>query len=219
MNGAQARAFMEEFVETVLGSISAKYSDKVWFDKVGWDGSLLMLAYHTFGCGKVLSRCLKSELAEYIQTGIIRWYEEEKLVKAVWDAVDKESGLSDSQKKKANGHLMKSYDDAHYNSPYGTTANDSADIAELQDFVKGWMGTFAQKAYAALENGLSDSSPEGQKACLTTMFQHLLDPNVAAIPLKLQNVMQPAPWAYIEQCANEVVTEMHDGAPAAKLGE
>jgi len=216
-SNSECRAYVEEFVETMMGSISNSYGDKPWFEKVGWDGALLMLSYWTFSNGHVTNRVLKSELAEFIQTGIIRWWEEEKMEKAMWEAVDKHAGLTDAQKKKANGHLKKSYDDAHYNAPYGETAHDDPEVAELQDFVKGWMASFAQKAYAALESGLQDSTPEGQAACLTAIFQHLVSPEVAVLPLKLQNCMQESPWAFVEQCATEVITEMHQ--PSAKQAE
>jgi len=212
---AQARSVIQEFVEAVMGSISQGFYDKPWFEKVGWDGALLMLTFHTMGHGKMFSRTLKTEIAEFIQTGIIQWYEEEKLTKATWDALEA-GGLAEGSKKKASQNLAKAFDEAHFQSPFGETENENSDVAELQDFVKGWMSLWLAKSYQAFENGLPDSSKEGQVAALTAIFQHLCDPNVAALPLKLQNVIQPAPWPYIEQAANEVIAEMHGDESSAK---
>ena len=42
MSNANCRAFVEEFVADVMGSLSTAFSDKPWWEKVGWDGALLM---------------------------------------------------------------------------------------------------------------------------------------------------------------------------------
>ena len=47
-------------------------------------------------------------------------------------------------------------------APYGTTSNESPELAVLQDFVKGWMSDFIGKGWDVLENGLSDGSKDAQ---------------------------------------------------------
>lgn len=209
MSAAKAKAYVEDFAESVMGAFQTVFAEKSWQDKVGWHGVLLSLVLFTLRNSKCFSRVLKTEIIQSIESGILRWSEEERLTRETWNALEL-AGMSDNAKKKANGHLMNSFADAHFSSPYGTTANDSPDVATLQDFIKGWMSGFAGKAYSQLESGLKDGSPTGQVAALTAIFQHLFDPNVAACPLPLQNCLMPSPWSYIEECAAEVVGDMHN---------
>lgn len=206
MTASQCRSYICDFVEAVMGSMSGFLSDKEWFDKVTWNGALLMLVVNTFSNGKIFTRTLKTEITPFIDEGLLAWSEEERLVRQFWKALEA-GGVSDNQKKKGNTHLLKSYDEAHWESPYGSMEGDSLtpEVATLQEFTKGWMGIFAEKAYSVLENGTQDGSPAGQVATLTAIFQTLMDPDSPCVPLSIQPSVPPAPWSYIEQCANEVI--------------
>lgn len=210
MTSAQARAYVEEYVEAVMSALSNFLGDKSWFSKVGWHGVLLMATFHAFGSGKVFTRTLKTEIVQFIESGLIAWSEEDRIIKAIWEAIDAAGIQEGNHQKKAYTHLTKAYDEAHFNAPFGESASESQELGTLQDFVKGWMSIFVGKAHHVFENGLKDSSPSGQVAALTGLFSHMLDPNVAAVPLPLQNSLPEAPWSYIEQCANEVMAENAD---------
>jgi len=188
------------------------FYEKPWAEKVGWHGVLLTLVAGTLRTGKCFTRVMKTEVIQFIESGILNWSEEERITKEAYNALQM-AGMTDSYMKKANQHLTKSYDDAHFQAPYGTSSNDSTDVATLMDFIKGWMSMFANKAYSQLENGLKDPSSSGQVAALTAIFQHLFDPNVAACPLALQNCLMPSPWTYIEECATEVIHEIENPPP------
>lgn len=208
MNAAGCKAFLAEFIEAVMGACSNFLSDKVWFDKVSFSGALLMLVVNTFPNGKIFTRTLKTEIMPFIDEGLLAWSEEERIVRQFWVALEA-AGIAEKQRKKGNQHLLASYDEAHFDSPYGTVDGDSLtpEVAMIQEFVKGWMTHFASKGYAVLEQGLGDSSPAAQVAALTTIFQTLLDPDSPCLPLCVQPALPPAPWTWIEECANEVVAE------------
>jgi len=208
MTASQAKAYVEEFVENVMGALSNFLYEKPWFEKVSWNGVLLMLVFHTFENGKIFTRTLKSEVMQFIDDGILAWSEEERVVRSLWVGLET-SGITENHYKKANQHLMKSYDEAHFSSPYSIESNGSLtpELAAVQEFVKGWMGIFASKGSNILENGLADANKATKVACLTALFQHLMDPNNPCLPLKLQPALPAAPWSFIEQSANEVIAE------------
>jgi len=214
MTHAQARAYVEEFVEAVMGSLSNFLYEKSWFEKVGWHGTLLMIVMHTFGSGKVFTRVLKTDIMPFIESGLMSWSEEERITRAIWDSLEAGGIAEGNHKKKANQHLTKAYDEAHFNAPFGESDVSSLgpDVANLQDFVKGWMSVFAGKAYNVLENGLPDTGKAAQVTALTAIFQSLLDPACAACPLQLQPALPAAPWAFIETCATEVISEHEMGS-------
>jgi len=214
MTGAQCRTFLGEFIEAVMSGFSNFLYDKPWFDKVSWNGALLMLTVNTFRNGKIFTRVMKTEICPFIDDGILAWSEEERVTRQVWKALEGSGIPAGNHMKKANGHLVKAYDDAHFLSAFGTSEHGNSltpELVTLHEFVKGWMGIFASKAYSVLENGLSDSSPAGQVAALTTIFQFLMDPDSPCLPLSLQPSLPAAPWSYVEQCANEVVAELSGG--------
>lgn len=220
MNAPHARAFLGEFIEAVMGALSTFLYDKPWFEKISWNGAILMLVIYTFERCSIFTRVCKTDVIQLIDDGLLAWSEEERVTRAMWGAIEN-AGIKDSQRKKINQHLMKAYDDAHFNSPFWSQENESLgpEAAAVHDFVKGFMAIFYGKAYGALENGLMDSSPAGIAQCLTLLFQHLMDPNNPVLPISLQPALPAAPWAYIEQCAGEVIQEASEpsAAKAAKL--
>lgn len=207
MTAAQCKAFIVEFVEAVMGSYSNFLYDKVWFEKIAWNGALVLLVINTFTQGKIFTRVMKTEVLSFVDEGVLAWSEEEKLTKCVWKALDA-AGITDNQKKKGNQHLTKAYDDAHFNAPFGTTGDGSSltpEVTALQEFIKGWMEIFVGKAFSVFENGLSDSSPAGQVTALTTIFEALLDSENPCLPICFQSSLPEGKWPFIEECATEVI--------------
>merc|ERR1719199_792339 len=200
MNAAQCKAFLEEVISAVMGAISNSLYDKPWFEKVSWNGAILMLTINTFSTGKIFTRVMKTEIMPFIDEGILAWSEEERITRQFWKAL--EGHVKEGKPTKtANGHLMKAYDEAHFDSPFGCTEQSAGltpEVITLQEFVKGWMKLFANKAYNVLE--AAGSGPE-QVAALTGIFTILLEPDSPCLPLSLQPSLPAAPWAYIEQCA------------------
>jgi len=215
MTGAQCKVHLGEFIEAVMSALSNFLGDKEWFNKVSWSGALLMLTVNTFSNGKIFTRVMKTEICPLIEDGILAWSEEERIIKQCWRAVEAAGIASGNHQKKANTHLQKSYDDAHFLSPFGTSEDGNSltpELVTLHEFVKGWMSIFVGKAFSVLENGLGDSSPAGQVAALTNLFQALMDPDSPCLPLSLQPSLPQAPWPYIEQAANEVIAEYQSGS-------
>merc|ERR1712070_644906 len=110
----------------------------------------------------IFTRTLKTDIIQFVDSGLTAWSEEDRITKAMWNAIEG-AGVHESHRKKASNHMAKGYDDAHFNAPFGSPQNDSLsmEVATLQDFVKGWMTVFGQKAYNVLENGTDDGSPAG----------------------------------------------------------
>jgi hypothetical protein len=218
MTGSQCKAFLGEFIEAVMGAMTNSFYDKVWFEKVAWNGALLMLVANTFANGKIFTRLLKTDIMPFIDDGLLAWSEEERVTRQFWKAVEAGGIQAGNHQKKANLHLGKAYDEAHFNTPFGSQENGSSltpEVVMLQEFVKGWMSIFAQKAYSVLENGLEDCSPAGQSTALKAIFEVLMDPDSPCLPLSLQPSLPSAPWSYLETAATEVIAELTAGGAAA----
>lgn len=205
MNAAQCKAFIAEVVESTMAAFANSLYEKSWFEKVPWNGVLLMMVLHTFHTGKIFTRVLKPEIIQCIDEGLMAWSEEERVTRVIWGAVDS-ANIEEKQKKKANQHLMKAYDEAHMLTPFSSSREDvSAEVASIKDFVHAFMKHFAHAGYSVLENGLQDTSKAGQAATLTMMFQQLLSPDSPCVPLSMQPSLPAAPWSFIEECATEVI--------------
>lgn len=210
----QAKALIEEFVEHVMGNIHGICWGKEWFPTISWTQPLLMMVLYTFQNGKVFHRTLKPKLITFIDGGIFKWQEEERVQAAMAQAI-LVCGINESHQKKAAKCLTKAYDDAHFKAPYGSTSNDSPELAVLQDFVKGWMAEFVGGCqWDVLENGLADTSEDIQIATISTLFQNLMDPNIACMPYEIAteitNVLgglPASPWPYVDQAAQQVFAE------------
>jgi len=212
MSAAECNAFMGEFIETVMTAFYNTLYEKPWIEKVSWHGPLLMIAFHTFGQGRVYSRVMKTEIPSIIEEGLLAHTEEHRVKKEVWNALES-VGIAEAHKLKIFDLCMKAYDEAYWHSPYGTAVNDNAEVATAMDFIKGWMSGWVEKAHLGLGVALKDGSSPGLVAALTQVFQHIFDPNVAACPVSIQNSLMPAPWSYIQDCAAECVAEMEEKAP------
>merc|ERR1711865_314124 len=134
MTAVQAKAFIAECVETVMSTFYASLHEKTWFDKMSWNGILLMIFLNAFNSGKIFTRIMKPEIIFSIDEGLLAWSEEERIQKALWIGLEA-AGIEGKEAKKANGHLMKAYDEAHMSSSFGDGADE---VSAIQDFVKGW---------------------------------------------------------------------------------
>merc|ERR1719240_2049423 len=149
-SSVQAQALIEEFVSTALGAVGAACYEKVWFTEADFSGALMVTAMFTFRGGKLFARTLGPVLKRYVDDGVFRYREEERVQKAMWDAVSI-SGLNDGYQKKAVKHLQAAYDEAHMAAPYGSTTAATPELGLVQDFVKSWMSEFMNKAWDVLD--------------------------------------------------------------------
>jgi hypothetical protein len=214
----QAQALVEEFADALMGSIAGTCYDKSWFNEVDFTPALTIVVLHGLSQAKIFNRTLAPNIVKHVQSGIYKWQEEERISRAIWEAVVA-VGIPQSHQKKANGHLMKSYDDAHFKSPYGSSPSDSEELSVLQDFVKGWMLQFLGRAWDVLENGMGAHAKDAQVLFLTQLFQHLCDPGVNCLPYEIANTLgglPAAPWEFIAEAAEQVVDEANE--PAAGGG-
>merc|ERR1719335_864582 len=131
----QAQSLIEEFVGTALGAVAAACYDKAWFTEADFSGALMVTAMYTFRGGKLFCKTLGPVLKRYVDDGVFRYREEERIQKAMWDAVSI-SGLAESYQKKAGKHLQSAYDEAHMSAPYGSTPAGTPEMGLVQDFVK-----------------------------------------------------------------------------------
>lgn len=216
-SAVQAQSLIEEFVSTALGAVGAACYEKVWFTEADFSGALMVTAMYTFRGGKLFSRTLGPVLKRYVDDGVFRYREEERIQKAMYDAVSV-SGLGDGYQKKATKHLQTSYDEAHMAAPYGSTAASTPEMGLVQDFVKSWMTEFVSKAWDVLENGVVGGKDE-QFAFLTTLFQYLTDPTRSCLPHDLTAQLEappPASWAFIGEMAMKIFTDMEAQASRPK---
>jgi len=216
-SSVQAQALIEEFVSTALGAVAAACYDKVWFTEADFSGALMVTAMFTFRGGKLFCKTLGPVLKRYVDDGVFRYREEERIQKAMWDAVSI-SGLDDSYHKKATKHLQAAYDEAHMAAPYGSTTAETPEMGLVCDFIKCWMKEFVTKAWDVLEHGVVGGKDE-QFAFLTTLFQYLTDPERSCLPHDLAAQL-PAPppqnWAFVGELAMQIFQEMEATAGAKK---
>lgn len=212
-SSVQAQALIEEFVSTCLGAVAAACYDKAWFTEADFSGALMVTAMFTFRGGKLFCKTLGPVLKRYVDDGVFRYREEERIQKAMWDAVSI-SGLDDSYHKKATKHLQAAYDEAHMSAPYGSTTAETPEMGLVCDFVKAWMKDFVNKAWDVLEHGVVGGKDE-QFAFLTTLFQYLTDPERSCLPHDLAAQL-PAPppqnWAFIGELAMLIFQELEQAA-------
>jgi hypothetical protein len=216
-SSVQAQTLIEEFVFDCLGAVAAACYDKAWFAEADFSGALMVSAMYTFRGGKLFCRTLGPVLKRYVDDGVFRYREEERIQKAMWDAISI-SGLGDSYQKKATKHLQAAFDEAHMSAPYGSTTAETPEMGLVCDFVKCWMKEFVTKAWDVLENGVMGGKDE-QFAFLTTLFQYLTDPQRSCVPHDLAAQLAAPPpqnWAFIGELAMQIFQDMEEEAEARK---
>merc|ERR1712232_59050 len=205
----QAKALVEEFVEAVMATIQQGCYGKEWFPKVNFGKVLMFATMYTFGKAKCFTRVLAPMIEKFIEEGVFKWQEEERIQKCMWDAVE-ESGVGESFKKKMLTHIQKAYDEAYLKSPYGSCAGESPEVSLLMDFMTGWISEFVQRAWDVLERGIGASgaaSKDEQILFVTVLFQNLCDPSVACVPFEIHQSMESLPsnpWDFIGKTVEQV---------------
>lgn len=215
LSATACKALIEEFVEAVMGSIASFMYDKPWINKVVWTQPLLIVVLHCFQTAKIWTRVLKPQVIRFITDGLFKFQEEERIQRCMKEAI-MVSGIKPEYQKKATQCITKGYDAAFFRSPYGSTENESPELAVLQDFVKGWMTEFVTNSqWDCLENGLADASKESQISTVSVLFQNLLDPNVACMPAEIATEvtntlggLPASPWPFIDECSQQVFEEV-----------
>jgi len=211
-SSTQAKALIEEFVESAMGAVSAGLYDRDWLFKANFAGPMLAATLYTFRSAKIFTRTLRPMIEQYVEAGLFLWNEEERIQKAMWDAIVA-TGVKESHRKKANSHLAKAYDEAHLRAPFGSSLADTPELGQLQDFVRGWMSEFVRRGWDILENGIGSGAVtrDEQVLFVTVLFQTLTDAGNACLPHDLTSQIvtpPPSPWPYIATCAEAVFAEV-----------
>merc|ERR1712151_717932 len=84
---------------------------------------------------------------------------------------------------------------------------ETPEIGLVQDFVKGWMEDFCGRAWNALNEGVGEDQEE-QYAFLTTLFQHLTDPEQCCLPFELVSqpgAMPPENWSFVADAVMQIL--------------
>lgn len=216
---AKGQAYIEEFVEACLYAVSAGCAEKPWFNECNLTDILFHATMGTFQNSQTrfMCRTLRPVIQKTVDDAVARFREEERVQKGLWEAVVI-SGLPEAFQKSAAKHLQNSYDRSHMAAPYGTTTGDTPEIGLVQDFVKGWMEEFCGRAWSVLNEGVSDDKEE-QYAFMTTLFQHLTDPEQCCLPFELVSqpgAMPPENWAFVADTAMALLKGDDDDQPKAK---
>mmetsp|Transcript_17254 Transcript_17254/g.49279 ORF Transcript_17254/g.49279 Transcript_17254/m.49279 type:complete len:361 (-) Transcript_17254:84-1166(-) len=215
----QAKGFIEEFVDSAMHALSAGLYDRPWFDKVNFAGPFLAVTLFSFAGTKIFARTLAPMVERVVESSLFNWREEERIQKAMWDAIAT-CGVKESHRKKASTHLARSYDEAHLRAPYGSSTADTPEMGLLQDFIRGWMADFVGRSWDLLENGISGGNitVQEQVAFVTVLFQSLTDAGNACLPHELTaqiSAPPPSPWPFIAQCAEGVFAAALSAEPRA----
>jgi hypothetical protein len=202
----QAKGLIEEFVEAVMQTLQQGCQGKDWFPNVDFTKVLMFATMYTFGKAKCFTRVLAPMIEKFIEEGVYKWQEEERIQKCMWDAVEL-SGVQDAFKKKTLQHLTKSYDEAYLKSPYGSCTGETPEVSLLMDFLTGWITDFVGRAWDVLERGVGAGSKDEQILFVASLYQSLCDPTVMCVPFEIHQSMEslPAnPWDFIGKTVEQV---------------
>mmetsp|Transcript_94042 Transcript_94042/g.166546 ORF Transcript_94042/g.166546 Transcript_94042/m.166546 type:complete len:348 (-) Transcript_94042:69-1112(-) len=210
-----AKLIIEEFCDACMGSMSQSCWEKDWFPKVDVTEPLALACSHILKDTKVCTRLVTPLMRNYVDEGIFKYREEERIEKAFWSAVEN-AGALESHKKKAVKNLSTSYDEAFCKANYGQFPTEPAGLGLIQDFVFFWISDFMSRSYDVLTNGLPNGhAMDVQKLFITTLFQELCIPENCCVPYDLLSQvenMPPAPWSFIA----EAVVGMYNTGPPHK---
>lgn len=215
-----AHALVEEFVDSVMGAISAGCYDKAWWSEVNLSAAVLQAVMTTFTGCKLFARTLAPMVQKFVDEGIFRFREEERITRGFWDTVGI-CGIPEGQyQKKTIAHLNKSFDEAHLSANFGEIAAETPEMGMLKDFVKAWMADFTRRAWDILQNAVG-SEKEEHFAFVVALFQQLCGPTMCCLPHELTFSLETPPpeaWDFIGEAAEEVFAEdpAQSGPPAKK---
>lgn len=210
----QANAFVDEYVQSAMNAVSAGCYDKAWFNDAPLGLPLYAAALGTFQGTKLFSRTTAPALQQYIEESLKMWREEERIYNTMQELVTN-SGLAESNVKRAVTFLRKGYDEAHLAAPYGTTTAASPELQTLQDFIKGWMKDFVRRAGDVLAAGVGEDY-ESQAAWVEALFSNIADPAVLCLPYDLYaavgDSLPARPWPFISETVSEVFIQAQEQA-------
>jgi len=221
-SSTQAKVLIESFVEVCMQALALSFYTRPWFGKANMTGPLLASAMFTLANAKCFNRTLAPMLELFIQEGLFKWAEEER-IDAGMDAAIVAAGVHHNFQKKAKRHLQTGFDDSHMMAPYGSTTAETTEMCMLQDFVKGWMADFISRAYDVMAHGVGQgdvgkpTSREEQVAFVTILFHHLTCPDNACLPADLTALIAeppPNPWPFIAATVEGLFVE-HEVEQAA----
>lgn len=204
-----AQAMVEEFVGTAMGSVAAGCYEKPWFTEADFSVSLLVCVLYAFkgASSKMFCRTLGPLLKRFVDDGIFRYREEERMQKVIWDALVM-SGMTENFHKKAAKNLQAAFDEAHMTAPYGTSEAETPHLGAVQDFVKCWMTEFVNRSWEILASGINGGE-EQLLSFLVNAFNYMTDPCRSILPAEMVVPLQPplpSNWPFIEACARAVLS-------------
>lgn len=215
----QAQAIVEEFVDCVMGAVSAGCYDKEWFLAADFSVPLYQAAKGTFCGGMLFRRTLAPTMKRYVDEALFRFREEERFSRCMYEVLGAAGLTDETYKKKASKHMATAFEEAHTNSPYGTMVAASPEVAMLQEFIRGWMTDFVSRSWDVLENGVS-SDPKAQILFVATIFQHLVGPDMRCLPQEFAHILSedmlpPVGWPVIVQLTEAIFKELDDQSAAS----
>lgn len=205
----QAQALLEEFTEKIMGALSSACYDKPWFLELYLSESVALAAINTFKTGALFKRTVAPIIVTHVDEAIFRYREEERHTRVMWDAISS-VGFKSDYLKKANKHLMTSFEAAHISAKYGTSPSTSPELGMVQDFVTAWLHEFAKRAWDVLNNGINDPQPIQQMQVVTTLFQYLCDPAHSCLPHDLTSQLAtppPVQWEFVAAATIQMFNE------------
>lgn len=205
----QAQALIEEFVESVMGAVSAGCYDKQWFPVADFSGPLFQSAKDTFGTGKLFYRMVGPDFRQSVDDALFHFKEEERISKELWKALEK-TPMESGYRKKALQHLQKAFDEAHVSASYNSSQAASAELQMLQDFVKGWIVEFVTRAWDVLQSSVPER--DGQILFVATLFQQLVGPEMRCLPPEFARIMPldlapPPNWPWVAQATEAIFAD------------
>merc|ERR1719163_1339608 len=200
-SATQAQALVEEFAEKIMGALGTACYEKPWFLEVYLSESVALAAINTFKGGALFKRTVAPIIVTHVDEAIFRYREEERHQKVMWEAISS-VGIKADFLKKANKHLLTSFEAAHISAKYGTSPAASPELGMVQDFVTAWIAEFTRRAWDVLNNGINSPTQDQQIGVVTTLFQYLCDPAHSCLPHDLTQQLDappPAGWDFIAQ--------------------
>lgn len=197
----QAQALLEEFTHRIMEGLQKTCYNKSWFIDIYLSEAIALAAINTFKGGALFNRTVAPIIVTHVDEAIFRWREEERHQRVMWDAVSM-CGIKADYQKKANKHLMSSFEAAHISAKYGTSPAVTPELGMVQDFVQAWLSEFTGRAWDVLNNGIALTNVEGQIQCVTGLFQYLCDPNHSCLPHDLTSQLDAPPppaWDFVAQ--------------------
>merc|ERR1719247_2837696 len=171
----------------------------------------MIQAMYTFKNAKILTRTLGPVLKKHIEEAQMRFRDEERLAKVMWDSIQI-SMISEAHQKSAYKQLMWAYDEAGMSAPYGSAGASSPEMGLVQDFIKYWITKFVGNSWESIVASVGEGMQE-QFMLVQGIFVNMLDPQNSVLPKDLTSQLDNIPsagWDFVADQAMEALTEMHE---------